>query len=303
MFPIRDLNFRATSAASVLMHCVACGSLFPRRFPSAATLGEAYGGYYTTSPRPGPFRRWLRRVGELSRGAYILRGLPKEARTLLDYGCGSGEYLSGVTAERRALEAFGTDLAPPAHLGRGFRWLDLDQIESVAPFDWITLSHVLEHVASPAEVMARLASLLSPEGALWVATPNASGFLFAAAGAWARDVDFPRHRQIFSRGELVRLMSEAGLEADFQPAPRLNAVLNSLSSLRNILTDHTASLRRRLGASLAVCIGLARHLLETGDQGGRASPELIALCRRRPAVLFSAGASCDEATGTLEKAR
>ncbi|MCK5664178.1 MAG: methyltransferase domain-containing protein, partial [Thiotrichaceae bacterium] len=43
---------------------------------------------------------------------------------------------------------------------------------SVEKFDVITLSHVIEHVHQPVEVLKYCYSLLKPDGFLWLETPN-----------------------------------------------------------------------------------------------------------------------------------
>lgn len=176
---------------------------------------------------------------------------------------------------------FGTDLFAPNDRPAPFTWLDIDDIGVGDPFDWITLGHVLEHLADPSDALTRLAGALASGGGLWLATPNADSFLFAAAGPWARDIDFPRHREIFSRTGVERLAARTGLTCRFTSPPRLNAILNVASTARNILADGKGGRVARVAAVLKTMLALAVHLAKPRASRDRDSPELIAICRPR----------------------
>ncbi|MEO8053752.1 MAG: methyltransferase domain-containing protein [Acidobacteriota bacterium] len=129
-----------------------------------------------------------RRVGQ-ARLAAALPHLPPGGR-VLDVGCGltdlPGRFEDYVGCDRnpdvlaQQREKFpkrdfyewdiGRGAAPAALLAR-------------APFEGILLLAVLEHVSEPAEVLGRLASLLSPGGRLVATTPHPSGRWPLEAGA------------------------------------------------------------------------------------------------------------------------
>lgn len=275
LFEIRDLNSRASDRRSLLMRCEACGALYPRDTPTGEAASTAYARYYTRAKPRGLPRAWLLGLLNWTRGRYLDRGTPAEARSILDFGCGAGAYLARF--EDRT--CFGIDPNPPGRPPAGFAWLDLDDLEAAAPCDWVTLGHVLEHLAKPADVLSRLAEALSPGGGLWIATPNADSFLFAAAGPWARDIDFPRHREIFSRRALERLAAGVGLTCQFASPPRLNAVLNAAATIRNILRDRAGGRAARMGAAVRTALGLAVHVAQGRARRDRRSPELVVICR------------------------
>ncbi|MEO8926959.1 MAG: methyltransferase domain-containing protein [Caulobacteraceae bacterium] len=261
----------------MMVRCEDCGALYPDAWPADDGAARAiYAGYYTAPRRRCPWRAWFRRLTDWTRRPYLDRGAPADARTILDYGCGAGDYLARF-ADRAG---FGTDLIAPETGAVAFTWLAPGEIGKAAPFDWITLGHVLEHLAEPAAVLARLAARLAPGGGLWIATPNADSFLFTAAGPCARDIDFPRHREIFSRRGMERLAAGAGLTCQFASPPRLNAVLNTAATVRNILRDSERGVAVRAGLALRTLLALAVHLAEARPSRDRDSPELIAICRR-----------------------
>ncbi len=259
-------------ARARLMRCAACGSLYPDRLAAEG----AYRDYYTgTAPRAG-WRRWVRAIGDRTRRDYLDRATPTGARRILDFGCGGGGYLARIAHASRA--CFGSDAIKPARSDAAWIWLEPEAVADAAPFDWITLGHVLEHLDDPRATIARLAATLSPQGGLWIATPNADSFLFRRAGAAARDVDYPRHREIFSRAGLARLLAQAGLAVEFRSAPRVNAVLNTLTTVTNIARNAGTPRRWRVATATRTLWALALHLLAIRSRRDRESPELVAVC-------------------------
>ena len=139
---------------------------------------------------------------------------------VLDVGFGDGRFLQfaaesgclavGVEVDAKAVSA-ARERGIDAHAGDVFDALARFGGDS---FDYITLSHVIEHVHEPRKVLACAAQLLRPGGILWVEWPNPQSFghnLFASR--W-RDLDPPRHLCIMSRDALVSAASAVGLALD-----------------------------------------------------------------------------------------
>lgn len=118
---------------------------------------------------PGRETVWRRRLEVIGRHARPGR--------ILDIGAGIGQFLS--LARQQGFTVDGVELSPRgcAHARERFQ-VDLRQgrLEEhefpEASFDVITIFHVLEHVPSPKETVARCHSLLAPGGVLVVAVPN-----------------------------------------------------------------------------------------------------------------------------------
>jgi SAM-dependent methyltransferase len=271
-----DITSRTSSARSTLRRCAECGSLFPESLPRPP---EAEREYDIGSGERAGWRRVARRLVDLTRRRYVERAVPATAIRILDFGCGAGGYLAAVAVEGR--EAFGVDPIRPAAIGKAWRWIAVDDMERFAPFDWITLGHVLEHLDDPAGVLSRLAGLLAPGGGLWLATPNADSFIFEVAEAAARDIDYPRHREIFARAGLERVLETVGFSVTWVSAPRVNAILNVATTAGQMRPGQFTLLMR-------TWLALAMHLLTSRTSRDAKSPELIALCRIRAADPFPA---------------
>jgi SAM-dependent methyltransferase len=247
LFQAGDSNFHTTDAASSIRRCADCGSVFPEIFPSERTLGDAYASYYTETSRRED--SWLKRALRSSprMRSYTARNEDASVVSLLDYGCGSGDFLAAA----RAPEKYGVDVS----MAYGdFTWLSTSELAaSELQFDLITFGHSLEHIGDPDAVLGVLASKLAPGGRIWIATPNAKSFLLAIFRDLARDVDFPRHRIVFSREALAALCAKHGLSVRFERSPRLNSVMNFIYCARVA--------RRRPLRTLHALLVLAAHVI------------------------------------------
>lgn len=154
----------------------------------------------------------------------------KSAISILDYGCGTGEFLE-------ACQALGwncTGVEPSAIAkSRAARNVNikasLSELEG-KKFDVITLWHVLEHVPDLREKLAELRDSLSENGMLFVAVPN-----YAAHDAevyreyWAA-FDVPRHLWHFSRPAMQQLLTRSALTLKEIKPMKLDAFYVSLLS-------------------------------------------------------------------------
>jgi 2-polyprenyl-6-hydroxyphenyl methylase/3-demethylubiquinone-9 3-methyltransferase len=160
-----------------------------------------------------------RRVGA-SRLAAALPQLPAGAR-VLDVGCGltdlPGRIPDYVGCDRNAeVLAFQRERWP----GKDFFEWDIGRgaappvLEARAPFEGILLLAVLEHVADPAAILARVSSLLSPGGRLIVTTPHPAGRWALEAGAAAGLLSahaHDEHEALLGRPELEEAGRSAGV--------------------------------------------------------------------------------------------
>lgn len=281
VFRTQDHNFGATTANASVMRCPTCGSLFPEVFPSSDTVGQAYAVYYTQPKRRHGLRRLLRAGIDATRSTHLKRSAPPDATSIMDYGCGSGEYLQLLAESGHRARLTGTDISRPQWpSGHPFEWVSLSDFDAPGrQYDWITLSHVIEHLPDPAPVVRRLRASCLASGGVWISTPNADSLLIDVFGAHARDVDFPRHRQIFSRRCLQQMLSDAGFHVEFMTSPRVDAVMNFVSCARNLLRDDAQGAGRK---ALVLGRGLWRlgvHLMQSSARRAAHAPEIVVIAR------------------------
>lgn len=151
-------------------------------------------------------------------------------RRVLDIGCGAGMTATLIAEKFPGAQVIGVE--PDADLAAIARThvsvlvpgkIDDDAVfEEVArhgPYDLIVLADVLEHLAAPADMLARVVGLLVPDGKLVTSIPNVrhvSTFLsLGLLGTWpARDrgIHDRGHLRFFARKDIVALGTSAGLQ-------------------------------------------------------------------------------------------
>jgi 2-polyprenyl-3-methyl-5-hydroxy-6-metoxy-1,4-benzoquinol methylase len=243
-----------------------CGLLWLDPPPSDAELATAYARYYTHEPPEdvidSPLHRaygWLkegyygRRYGYTvsppaivkSALGWLIEALPVArdnldmrimelpavpSGRLLDVGCGSGGLL--LVMRRLGWRVEGVDTDPRAvdvarSLGLDARQGNLeDQGYSDGSFDAIMMSHVIEHVRDPLQLVCTCRRLLHPGGRLGIVTPNARSQGHRRYGEIWRGLEPPRHLRVFTAGALHQLVQSAGLTVQrFRTSPRLAAMI------------------------------------------------------------------------------
>jgi SAM-dependent methyltransferase len=139
-----------------------------------------------------------------------------ERPRLLDIGCGNGEYLA--RAREAGWDVFGCDFDPAAVRAARASGAEVREggaeafADSLASFDAVTLSHIIEHVHDPAALLAQCRNLLKPGGTLFIDTPNADARgLTLFRRSW-RGLEPPRHLVLFNWDGLERLLAGSGFE-------------------------------------------------------------------------------------------
>jgi SAM-dependent methyltransferase len=161
--------------------------------------------------------------------------LKKQPGKLLDIGCGNGEFLK--FADRYGWRVVGVDFDAEAvkqarSCGLDARLGDIDVIDSGERYDLITLSHVIEHVYDPVELLRSCYSLLNHGGVLWLETPNIESMGYAYYKSNWRGLEPPRHITLFNIKSLNKVMLKAGFQAIEQKNHGLSGVYMGLSSER-----------------------------------------------------------------------
>lgn len=133
---------------------------------------------------------------------------------LLDVGCGNGGLLRHLQGLGWQVEGIDIDpVAVESARKRGFtvhRGTLMEQKYPDNKFDAITMSHLIEHVPQPAELLRECFRILKPCGQVVIVTPNADSFLHRVFKANCMILEPPRHLHIFTISGLRRLVKESG---------------------------------------------------------------------------------------------
>jgi len=247
---LRDYIFYTAPGSWTLHKCNGCCCAYLDPRPTPETMGKAYDQYYTHKSEinvaPEQLIKQLKRVaknGYLNRkwktslspasklmGILLLPSMrsfideefmrnlpnPSNGRSILDIGCGAGEFLA--LAKNAGWRAVGVDLDPKAVECARSKGLDvqLGDIDCFATktdcFDSITLSHVIEHVYNPKELLESCYRLLKPAGYFWIETPNIESYGHSKYKENWRGVETPRHLQLISWEKLQKMLEDAGFK-------------------------------------------------------------------------------------------
>lgn len=212
----RALRFR-------IGRCTGCGLVYLRERPDPRDLDVYYPNTYKCfQPYAdrGVIMQTLARLVARAKRRQIERLMPPGSRTLLDYGCGSGTWLSELRKAGCTLDMMGTDIfdEPLSSLRaqgiRAVRCDDEDLFAHVSPgsLGVIHLFHVIEHVPSPKRLLMRLRDALVPGGVIVGQTPNVASYGCRVWGEAWNQWHPPHHFVLFSHETLARHAEAAGLE-------------------------------------------------------------------------------------------
>jgi len=203
-----------------IQECQNCGFWFTNPRPTEEEIGayyqsEEYISHSNTSK--GLVNRIYQKVRSITvRNKFLLVSSLTAGKSILDYGCGTGEFLHYCKSHSMNTTGFEPDPGARKYAAETNK-LNLileDQLftDRELKFDVITMWHVLEHVHRLKPTLKSLVSTLKKKGAFLIAVPNhTSTDALKYKEHWAA-YDVPRHIYHFGPKDVENLMSEFDME-------------------------------------------------------------------------------------------
>lgn len=210
-------DYTVTHEHFELQECISCKFVVTNPRPGPNSISDYYqSGEYISHTGAGkgllPWLYLTARKFTLRWKVNIVKRYNPKPR-ILDYGCGTGEFLHQCSAEGFTISGIEPSLAArtkaTALTGINIA-ADIAQLGS-QKFDVITLWHVLEHIMDLNQKIRSIKELLAENGTLLIAVPNHESADAARYKAYWAGYDVPRHLWHFSPASMNAFLRSAGL--------------------------------------------------------------------------------------------
>lgn len=149
----------------------------------------------------------------LKRKLKLINSVSKNSKSLLDVGCGTGDFLQVASNSGWTITGIEPNVKARAIANKktNHAVFDSDQLFNLEQnsYDVITLWHVLEHLPDLDGHFSLLRKLLKPDGVLIIAVPNYKSYDAKVYQEFWAAYDVPRHLWHFSQASIKRLASRA----------------------------------------------------------------------------------------------
>ncbi|MFM8914134.1 MAG: class I SAM-dependent methyltransferase [Flammeovirgaceae bacterium] len=232
-----EVKDHTTSGESFqIARCDSCGFVLTNPRPTADAIHQYYQSDKYIS-HTGGNNSLFDRVYILARHFTLRWKLATITRyqpvgTILDYGCGTGDFLNHCQQHGWLVEGVepSTDARAKAEQLIG-KTLNLSlPIHGKTTYDAITLWHVLEHIHDLQKTLTDITARLTPSGTIFIAVPNHTSPDAKEYGSYWAGYDVPRHLWHFSKDTMSTLLKKTGLKIVAIQPMKLDAFYVSLLS-------------------------------------------------------------------------
>lgn len=136
----------------------------------------------------------------------------KFSDSLLDVGCGSGNWLQFLyTVGFKNLT--GVDLYAPPYKQRSWKFIqgEIEDLDEVKKYKFITLNHSFEHMQNPIAVLEKVYRLLDENGMCILRIPLMEQKAWRLYQEHWYQIDAPRHAYLYTKRAMQYLCKKTGL--------------------------------------------------------------------------------------------
>ena len=156
-------------------------------------------------------------------------------RHFLDIGCGTGDLLSVAASD--GWDITGTEISPlvvqnvTTNLKNKILVGDIFSLDLPQNYyDVITIYHVIEHLLSPVDTLVKMKELLSPNGIVFIETPNIGGLGAKLKGKNWSQIFPPEHITYFNPSSLKYALKQSNF-SDFVVFTASPILVESVSAM------------------------------------------------------------------------
>jgi 2-polyprenyl-3-methyl-5-hydroxy-6-metoxy-1,4-benzoquinol methylase len=214
------------------VECLSCGLCFLNPRPGKNTISKLYDGEYFSKAKQngnanrygfgdylGNFNQILLREAAEARLTLCSPYVEVQNKACLEIGCATGEFCEVLRSQ--GARVVGLDLASEAVVQArlrypliDFREGDLSAVPAGESWDLIFAFEVIEHVESPAQFLAGVASHLNPGGRLILTTPNYNCGRRVGVDRWSGFQSSLEHLYFFNSESVRRYAAKVGLTTE-----------------------------------------------------------------------------------------
>ena len=206
----------------IFRKCNECGTVFisPRPGPKALQW------WYSNSEHVKDSQKILEKTADKRTQIYndridklFKRISPSHVKSLLEIGCGVGEFLKLIKRNKPELKITGIDMSDEA-VGlakeKGVNCLNISAEDfakkSSEHYDLILAFEILEHVFDPISLVKALFNLLKKDGILYMTMPNYRSYDFLQVGDVYRNFFGPSHLNYYNPFSIMKLLERGGVQ-------------------------------------------------------------------------------------------
>jgi len=202
-----------------LVKCSSCNFILTNPQPSEKNIGRYYASEKYIS-HSGKSENLFDKIYLLARGftlkwkyRLIQKYVPPKG-TLLDYGCGTGEFLEFMKSKNLNVIGVEPNKVARDKANQKLEGKISDSLQGINnnTINVITLWHVLEHVHNLNETIKHLTILLKKDGHILIAVPNPNSHDGRKYGTTWAGYDVPRHLWHFTQETMSELLIRNGLK-------------------------------------------------------------------------------------------